>query len=53
MIPGEIFTPEGVIELNQGRETLRIFVANTGDRRIQVGSHFPFHRVNEGLKFHR
>ncbi|MGI0480339.1 urease subunit beta [Geminocystis sp. CENA526] len=53
MIPGEIFTPEGVIELNQGRETLKITVANTGDRPIQVGSHFPFHKVNSALHFDR
>lgn len=53
MIPGEIFTPEGVIELNQGRETLKITVANTGDRPIQVGSHFPFIKVNQALHFDR
>ena len=53
MIPGEIFTPEGTIELNQGRETCKIMVANTGDRPIQVGSHFPFSKVNPALSFHR
>lgn len=53
MIPGEIFTPEGVIELNQGRETLKVTVANTGDRPIQIGSHFPFHKVNSALQFDR
>ncbi|MBL1211217.1 urease subunit beta [Geminocystis sp. GBBB08] len=53
MIPGEIFTPEGVIELNQGRETLKITVANTGDRPIQIGSHFPFAKVNKALHFNR
>ena len=53
MIPGEIFTPEGNIELNQGRETLKISVANTGDRPIQVGSHFPFSKVNPALSFQR
>ncbi len=53
MIPGEIFTQEGTIELNQGRETLKIIVANTGDRPIQVGSHFPFAKVNSALRFDR
>ncbi|WP_330205032.1 urease subunit beta [Cyanobacterium sp. Dongsha4] len=53
MIPGEIFTPEGSIELNQGRETVKITVANTGDRPIQVGSHFPFAKVNSALRFDR
>lgn len=53
MIPGEIFTPEGVIELNQGRETLKVTVANTGDRPIQIGSHFPFDKVNSALQFDR
>jgi len=53
MIPGEIFTAEGVIELNQGRETIKITVANTGDRPIQVGSHFPFDKVNSALHFDR
>ncbi|WP_373480885.1 urease subunit beta [Geminocystis sp.] len=53
MIPGEFFTQEGVIELNQGRETLQITVANTGDRPIQIGSHFPFSKVNKSLHFNR
>ena len=53
MIPGEIFPLEGTIELNQGRETCRIFVANTGDRPIQVGSHFPFIKANPALTFER
>lgn len=53
MIPGEIFTQEGTIALNQGRETLKITVANTGDRPIQVGSHFPFIKVNSALRFDR
>ena len=43
----------GEIELNAGRETLKILVANTGDRPIQVGSHFPFERVNSALIFDR
>jgi urease subunit beta len=53
MIPGEIIAQAGEIELNAGRETLRIAVANTGDRPIQVGSHFHFYEVNEALDFER
>ncbi|OKH20577.1 urease subunit beta [Hydrococcus rivularis NIES-593] len=53
MIPGEIIAAEGEIELNAGRETVRIQVANTGDRPIQVGSHFHFYEVNEALQFDR
>ena len=53
MIPGEIFTLEGTIELNHGRKTITIMVANTGDRPIQVGSHFPFSKVNSALSFDR
>ena len=53
MIPGEIITPSGEIELNAGRETRRLRVANTGDRPIQVGSHFHFYEVNEALEFDR
>lgn len=53
MIPGEIITQEGDIELNAGRPTVRLQVANTGDRPIQVGSHFHFYEVNEALKFDR
>ncbi len=53
MIPGEIFTLEGTIELNKGRETCQILVANTGDRPIQIGSHFPFSKVNFALTFDR
>lgn len=53
MIPGEIITLEGEIELNAGRETVRLQVANTGDRPIQVGSHFHFFEVNTALHFHR
>ena len=51
--PGEILTLEGEIELNANRETTRIDVANTGDRPIQVGSHFPFYEVNAALQFDR
>jgi urease subunit beta len=53
MIPGEIITPAGEIELNAGRETLTIEVSNTGDRPIQVGSHFHFYEVNSALQFDR
>jgi len=53
MIPGEIIIQEGEIELNAGRPTVRLQVANTGDRPIQVGSHFHFYEVNEALKFDR
>ncbi len=53
MIPGEIITLEGEIELNAGRETVRLQVANTGDRPIQVGSHFHFFEVNTALHFDR
>lgn len=53
MIPGEIITPSGSIELNQGKETVTITVANTGDRPIQVGSHFHFYEVNAALQFSR
>ena len=53
MIPGEIITRSGEIELNQGRETIILSVANTGDRPIQVGSHFHFYEVNRALQFDR
>jgi urease subunit beta len=53
MIPGEIFVEPGDIELNAGREVLEVDVSNTGDRPIQVGSHFHFYEVNEALKFER
>ena len=53
MIPGEMIVKSGEIELNAGRETLKIMVANTGDRPIQVGSHFPFEKVNSALIFDR
>lgn len=53
MIPGEIITQPGEIELNQGRETTRLTVANTGDRPVQVGSHFHFFEVNPALEFDR
>ena len=53
MIPGEIQTAQGVIEINQGRETLIIEVANKGDRPIQVGSHYHFFETNPALVFDR
>jgi urease subunit beta len=53
MIPGEIFTEAGEIQLNAGRKTISLTVANTGDRPIQVGSHFHFYEVNTGLHFER
>lgn len=45
MIPGEVITPDRDIELNVGRETLKITVANAGDRPIQIGSHFHFMKL--------
>lgn len=53
MIPGEILVQDGEIELNSGRPTLKVSVANTGDRPIQIGSHFHFFEVNEALRFDR
>ena len=53
MIPGEIITKDGVIEMNGGRATLRLNVANTGTRPIQVGSHYHFFETNAALKFER
>jgi urease subunit beta len=53
MIPGEIITKSGEIELNSGRATVEIEVANTGDRPIQVGSHYHFFETNAALRFDR
>ena len=53
MIPGEIIAAAGSIELNKGQPTVTLKVANTGDRPIQVGSHFHFYETNNGLKFDR
>ncbi len=53
MIPGEVVVRDGEIELNAGRSTVQLPVANTGDRPIQVGSHFHFYEVNEALEFDR
>ena len=53
MIPGEYLIQDGEIELNAGRRTLSITVANSGDRPIQVGSHFHFFETNDALSFDR
>jgi urease subunit beta len=53
MIPGEMFIREGTIELNKGRKTVTLAVANTGDRPIQVGSHYHFFETNPALQFDR
>ena len=53
MIPGEIITVAGDIELNAGRPTMALTVTNTGDRPIQVGSHYHFFETNDGLSFDR
>src|SRR6202045_429347 len=53
MIPGELFVAEGEIEINAGRLTVSLTVANTGDRPIQVGSHYHFYETNAALTFDR
>jgi urease subunit beta len=53
MTPGEYFIDDGEIELNAGRATLTMKVANSGDRPIQVGSHYHFYETNEALEFNR
>lgn len=53
MIPGEVITQKGEIVLNEGRETVRQSVVNTGDRPIQVGSHYHFYETNPALSFDR
>ena len=53
MIPGEIFPKSGDIELNVGAPTVTLTVANTGDRPVQVGSHYHFFETNPGLAFER
>lgn len=53
MIPGEIFPARGQITLNQGRESITLHVSNTGDRPIQIGSHYHFFETNEALDFDR
>ena len=53
MIPGEIIPADGDILLNEGRPTVTLQVANTGDRPVQVGSHYHFFETNEALRFDR
>jgi urease subunit beta len=53
MIPGELFPADGALTLNAGRETVTLTVANTGDRPIQVGSHYHFYETNAALAFDR
>ena len=53
MIPGELFIAPGEIEINAGRATITLTVANTGDRPIQVGSHYHFYETNTALAFDR
>ena len=53
MIPGEIITASDDIEINAGRPTMSLVVANTGDRPIQVGSHYHFYETNAALQFDR
>jgi urease subunit beta len=53
MIPGELFIKDGEIELNKGRKSIVVSVSNTGDRPIQVGSHYHFFETNPALKFDR
>lgn len=53
MIPGELVAAAGNIEINQGRKTVVVKVANTGDRPVQVGSHYHFYEINDALHFDR
>lgn len=53
MIPGELFPAAGHLTLNEGSETVTVMVANTGDRPVQVGSHYHFHETNPALDFDR
>lgn len=53
MIPGELIAAEGNIEINKGRKTVVVKVANAGDRPIQIGSHYHFYEVNDALLFDR
>ena len=53
MIPGELFIKDGDLELNKGRKTVTLNVANSGDRPIQVGSHYHFFETNPALRFDR
>ena len=53
MIPGELFPAEGTLTLNEGREAITLMVANTGDRPVQLGSHYHFAEANSALDFDR
>ncbi len=53
MIPGEVITPDGSIAINEGRDRVEVTVENTGDRPIQVGSHYHFAQANPALSFDR
>jgi len=53
VIPGEVKVADGTIELNRGRKAITLEVVNTGDRPIQVGSHYHFYETNDALKFER
>ena len=53
MIPGELFIKEGTIEYNKGKEAITLEVVNTGDRPVQIGSHYHFYEVNDYLQFDR
>ena len=53
MIPGELLIDDGEIEINVGRQTLKVNVANSGDRPVQVGSHYHFYETNSALQFDR
>ncbi len=53
MIPGEIKVASGDVVLNEKRKTIRLQITNTGDRPVQVGSHYHFHETNEALRFDR
>jgi urease subunit beta len=53
LTPGEYFLEDGEIAINTGRRTLRLTVANAGDRPVQIGSHYHFYEVNEALQFER
>lgn len=53
MTPGELIVDKGEIELNAGRQTIKVTVANSGDRPIQVGSHYHFYETNSALQFER
>ncbi|AXI42011.1 urease subunit beta [Sulfitobacter sp. SK011] len=53
MIPGEVFPPKGMVILNAGTQAITLMIANTGDRPVQVGSHYHFAETNPALEFDR